>query len=93
MVRNTFIINSRTHTIYRETFCEKKAFEDLALKELYNIVVVQKARPKIPETFPITLANLIRSCWQADPLKRPSLDQVIEVLELEDAETLMDVSA
>lgn len=65
---------------YREIFSEEKPFANVGVKELHNLVVTQKSRPKIPDFFGETLSNLIRACWQNDPKKRPSIDRVIDCL-------------
>ena len=35
-------------------------------------------RPSLPDTVPASFAKLIRSCWHADPTKRPSFEEVCE---------------
>lgn len=66
--------------LFREIFAEEKPFQNMGTKELYNLVVNERSRPKIPNFFGETLANLIRACWQSDPKKRPNIDRVIDIL-------------
>jgi len=34
----------------------------------------------MPDNIPKVMANLIRSCWQKDPDKRPSIDEIASTL-------------
>ncbi|PKC04546.1 kinase-like protein, partial [Rhizophagus irregularis] len=44
----------------------------------HNLIfnIVDGARPKITEDTPECYADLIKSCWNLDPKKRPSIDDV-----------------
>ena len=66
--------------MFRDLFAEDVPFGNVSLRELYNLVVTQKSRPKIPSSFNEGLANLIRACWQSDPKNRPNIDRVIDTL-------------
>jgi len=59
---------------------EKVPFEGLEFQDLHHIVCVENSRPKIPEGTSEDLQSLIRACWQQDPVKRPSLDEIISLL-------------
>lgn len=67
--------------IFYEIFTENKPFNGFLLKELTKKVSAEKSRPKIQDNILSSkLANLIRCCWQDEPLKRPNSSQVVQVL-------------
>jgi hypothetical protein len=39
--------------------------------------------PTIPETCPEHLSSIMKQCWNVDPEKRPTIDQILSLLELE----------
>ena len=63
-----------------ELFVEKEPFRGIKVKELKKIVSEENSRPKIPENLPAFISNLIRCCWQQDPEKRPSFNDICEGL-------------
>lgn len=42
---------------------------------------VQNLRPEIPRCCPSSLANVMKRCWDANPDKRPEMDEVVTMLE------------
>jgi serine/threonine protein kinase len=50
--------------------------------------VLSGKREDIPPTVPDMLANLIRRCWHQDPSKRPSITEVVQILENYNTPTL-----
>ncbi len=48
-------------------------------KELIEYVVQGDFRPQIPAATPPKMKELIRSCWQKDPGKRPNIKDIVEV--------------
>ena len=42
---------------------------------------LQNLRPEIPRCCPNTLANVMKRCWDAQPEKRPEMDEVVKMLE------------
>jgi hypothetical protein len=42
---------------------------------------VQNLRPDIPRCCPSPMANIMRKCWDANPDKRPDMDEVVRFLE------------
>lgn len=48
-------------------------------RELKEYVVHGDYRPQMPKIIPKEVADLVRSCWQKDPLKRPEVKDMIEV--------------
>lgn len=59
-----------------EVFCGKQAWHGLHYGVVVERVVIQGERPVIPEDMPEELVLLMRRCWDADPTKRPSFEQV-----------------
>lgn len=41
----------------------------------------QNVRPEIPKCCPSSLANVMKRCWDANPDKRPEMDEVVAMLE------------
>ncbi|GMI69963.1 hypothetical protein like AT3G22750 [Hibiscus trionum] len=41
----------------------------------------QNLRPEIPRCCPNSLASIMRKCWDANPKKRPEMDEVVRMLE------------
>ncbi|XP_039068623.1 serine/threonine-protein kinase STY13-like [Hibiscus syriacus] len=44
-------------------------------------VVRQNLRPEIPRCCPSSLANVMKRCWDANPDRRPEMDEVVSMLE------------
>lgn len=59
-----------------EVFCGKQAWHGLHYGVVVERVVIQGERPPVPEDMPEELELLMRRCWDADPAKRPTFDQV-----------------
>lgn len=47
--------------------------------DLYEML--QNLRPEIPRCCPSSLANVMKKCWDANPDKRPEMDEVVTMLE------------
>ncbi len=54
---------------------------NVKLSNLYTYVVVNNYRPEIPSDINMSIAELIRACWDSDVNKRPSFKKIIEILD------------
>ena len=64
-----------------ETYCCDLPYMDLSFAEVSHDVVRQNLRPEIPRCCPSSLANIMKKCWDANPEKRPEMDEVVRLLE------------
>ncbi|XP_023514233.1 serine/threonine-protein kinase HT1-like [Cucurbita pepo subsp. pepo] len=64
-----------------ETYCCDMPYPDLSFAEVSSAVVQQNLRPEIPRCCPSSLANIMRRCWDANPERRPDMDEVVKLLE------------
>lgn len=53
---------------------------DVELPQVISYVVEQKLRPKIESNIDKEIAELLRTCWETESKKRPSLDTIILTL-------------
>ncbi|KAA8550833.1 hypothetical protein F0562_002517 [Nyssa sinensis] len=64
-----------------EIYCCDMPYPDLSFAEVSTAVVRQNLRPEIPRCCPSSLASIMRKCWDANPEKRPEMDEVVRLLE------------
>lgn len=64
-----------------EIYCCDMPYPNLSFAELTSAVVRQNVRPEIPRCCPNSLANIMKKCWDANPEKRPYMDEVVKLLE------------
>ncbi|KAI4343762.1 hypothetical protein L6164_011071 [Bauhinia variegata] len=64
-----------------EIYCCDMPYPDLSFAEITSAVVRQNLRPDIPRCCPSSLANVMKRCWDANPDKRPEMDEVVSMLE------------
>ncbi|KAK1379989.1 serine/threonine-protein kinase STY13 [Heracleum sosnowskyi] len=64
-----------------EIYCCDRPYANLSLANASSQVVQQNLRPKIPRCCPSVFANIMRKCWDANPEKRPSMDEAVRMLE------------
>ncbi|CAN4092914.1 unnamed protein product [Withania somnifera] len=67
-----------------EIYCCDLPYSDLSFAEVSSAVVRQNLRPDIPRCCPNSLANIMKKCWDANPDKRPEMDEVVRLLEAVD---------
>ncbi|GLT74347.1 hypothetical protein SLA2020_461510 [Shorea laevis] len=67
-----------------EIYCCDMPYADLSFVEVSSAVVRQNLRPEIPRCCPHSLASIMRKCWDANPEKRPDMDEVVKLLEAVD---------
>ncbi|PWA36648.1 serine-threonine/tyrosine-protein kinase catalytic domain-containing protein [Artemisia annua] len=64
-----------------EIYCCDMPYPDLSFSEVTSAVVRQNLRPEIPRCCPNSLATVMKRCWDANPDKRPEMDEVVTMLE------------
>ncbi|KAE8717622.1 hypothetical protein F3Y22_tig00110044pilonHSYRG00286 [Hibiscus syriacus] len=64
-----------------EIYCCDMPYPDLSFADVSSAVVRQNLRPEIPRCCPSSVANIMRKCWDANPEKRPEMDEVVRMLE------------
>ncbi|KAL3526429.1 hypothetical protein ACH5RR_011085 [Cinchona calisaya] len=64
-----------------EIYCCEMPYPDLSFSEVTSAVVRQNLRPEIPRCCPGSLANVMKRCWDANPDKRPEMDEAVSMLE------------
>ncbi|CAN6462831.1 unnamed protein product [Victoria cruziana] len=64
-----------------EIYCCEMPYPDLSFAEVSSAVVRQNLRPEIPRCCPSALATVMKKCWDANPDKRPEMDEVVRMLE------------
>ncbi|KAM3326558.1 serine/threonine-protein kinase STY13-like [Capsicum chacoense] len=64
-----------------EIYCCDLPYTDLSFAEVSSAVVRQNLRPKIPGCCPGSLTQIMKKCWDANPDKRPEMDEVVKLLE------------
>ncbi|XP_031478614.1 serine/threonine-protein kinase STY13-like [Nymphaea colorata] len=64
-----------------EIYCCEMPYPYLTFAEVSSAVVRQNLRPEIPRCCPNSLANIMKKCWDANPEKRPDMDEVVRMLE------------
>ncbi|CAK9147021.1 unnamed protein product [Ilex paraguariensis] len=64
-----------------EIYCCDMPYPDLSFAEVSSAVVRQNLRPETPRCCPSSLASIMRKCWDANPEKRPEMDEVVRLLE------------
>ncbi|GLT47230.1 hypothetical protein SLA2020_209400 [Shorea laevis] len=67
-----------------EIYCCDMPYPDLSFSEVTSAVVRQNLRPEIPRCCPSSLANVMKRCWDANPEKRPEMEEVVSLLEVID---------
>ncbi|XVF63064.1 hypothetical protein PTKIN_Ptkin09bG0058800 [Pterospermum kingtungense] len=67
-----------------EIYCCDMPYPDLSFADVSSAVVRQNLRPEIPRCCPSSLTNIMRKCWDANPEKRPEMDEVVRMLEAVD---------
>ncbi|KAL0035971.1 hypothetical protein WJX77_009876 [Trebouxia sp. C0004] len=57
-------------------------FKGLTVGQVFFMVVYEAHRPAVPEDCPEAFTALMTSCWRADPLERPTFQQITKDLQM-----------
>ncbi|KAE8806034.1 Serine/threonine-protein kinase HT1 [Hordeum vulgare] len=61
--------------------CDMPYYPNKSFGEASSDIVHKNLRPKIPRCCPAPMASIMKSCWQADPEKRPDMLDVVQLLD------------
>ncbi|CAA3022985.1 serine threonine- kinase HT1-like [Olea europaea subsp. europaea] len=64
-----------------EIYCCSMPFPNIASIEETSLVVYKSLRPEIPKCCPISVADVMKKCWDTDPKRRPKIEEVVQMLE------------
>lgn len=64
-----------------EILTEKTPYEDMDAVEAGH-AIIEGRKLDIPSWAPSSYSSLLEDCWQQDPQKRPSFDQIYNRLEV-----------
>ncbi|KAG6420091.1 hypothetical protein SASPL_116608 [Salvia splendens] len=64
-----------------EIYCCDLPYNDYSFADIMSAVVRQNLRPEIPRCCPSSLASIMKRCWDANPDRRPEMDEVVRLLE------------
>ncbi|XP_057517533.1 serine/threonine-protein kinase STY13 [Amaranthus tricolor] len=64
-----------------EIYCCDMPYANLSFADVSSSVVRLNLRPEIPGCCPAPLANIMRKCWDANPYRRPEMEEVVKQLE------------
>lgn len=64
-----------------EIYCCDMPYPDLTFSEVSSAVVRQNLRPEIPRCCPSAMGSIMKKCWDANPEKRPEMEEVVRLLE------------
>eukprot|EP01026_Neomeris_dumetosa_P001765 TRINITY_DN10455_c0_g1_i2.p4 TRINITY_DN10455_c0_g1~~TRINITY_DN10455_c0_g1_i2.p4 ORF type:complete len:165 (-),score=15.77 TRINITY_DN10455_c0_g1_i2:583-1077(-) len=59
---------------------QQMKWDQLKALQWYAECVAKGWREKIPESWPPQVGQIIRDCWQQDPLQRPSMNAILQRL-------------
>ena len=69
--------------LFWQMITEQVPYDPKEFKRPWDIASFVKAKKRlpIPSDVPTTIASLMRSCWEHDPINRPLPDQIISTLQ------------
>ncbi|KAG0568785.1 hypothetical protein KC19_6G045100 [Ceratodon purpureus] len=76
--------------VTRQLPLQERFPDQLNRSELHAYISESSNRPSLPETYPPELLSIIRCCWDAEPSKRPSFEDIVKSLESLKGEMLLN---
>ncbi|KAI3819354.1 hypothetical protein L1987_13183 [Smallanthus sonchifolius] len=64
-----------------EIYCCDMPYADLSFAEVSSAVVHKNLRPNIPKCCPSSFESIMKKCWDANPEKRPEMEEIVKLLE------------
>ncbi|XP_006653214.1 serine/threonine/tyrosine-protein kinase HT1-like [Oryza brachyantha] len=64
-----------------EIYCCKILYMDVKFDNIKSAVLKKHLRPEIPKCCPRDMARIMRRCWDAEPVSRPDMQEVVAMLE------------
>jgi serine/threonine protein kinase len=64
-----------------EVYTGLPPYHDVAHDEFLAIRIIQGLRPELDYKVPREISDIIKQCWDADPLKRPKAKEICELFE------------
>ncbi|XP_059310174.1 serine/threonine-protein kinase STY13-like [Lycium ferocissimum] len=68
-----------------EIYCCSIAYPSQISLSQTSPTIYKSLRPEIPNSCPSTLANIMKQCWNANPKKRPEMQEAVLMLEAIDS--------
>jgi hypothetical protein len=65
--------------LFWELMTEQVPFPGLNRQKLFQMVAVENYRPQIPDNVPDFVSDLLKSCWNIDPAKRPDFKLIVQL--------------
>lgn len=60
-------------------------------KELVEKILNSNLRPTLLDAWPVSLKDLLQSCWDKDPSKRPTFSDIVQILQVIQGEFFLDL--
>jgi serine/threonine-protein kinase CTR1 len=74
---------------YWEIAAREIPFQNLANEDVMSAIRIDQERPIIPKNWPTSFVHLIEWCWENDPSKRPTSQQVLQFMKEHDNEYVL----
>uniref|UniRef100_A0A7S3D888 Uncharacterized protein n=1 Tax=Palpitomonas bilix TaxID=652834 RepID=A0A7S3D888_9EUKA len=66
--------------ILKEIMTGERPYPNLNAMQIAFATVYKGVRPDVPDSLPVFLKNLMKSCWDTDPSRRPKFKRILQTL-------------